>query len=74
MNHNAYRNTYLAYWGVHNWDISRAVMSVREQLRRVEVLIPDSYLLFLLPESHFQGLLPDRSHIDIDTQDFFEVQ
>ena len=74
MNHNAYRNTRLAYWGVHNWDISRVAMLVREQLKRVEMLSLGRYLLFLLSESHFQVLLPDRWHTDIDTQDFFGVQ
>ncbi len=49
-------------------------MSVREQLRQVEVLIPGIYLLFLLPESHFQEPLPDRWHNDIDTLDFFGVK
>jgi hypothetical protein len=48
-------------------------MSVREQLTQVDVLILHSYLLFLSVESHFQGLLLDHWHIDIDTPDFFGV-
>ena len=73
MNHNAYRNTHLAYLGAHNGGISRVVMSVREQLRLVEVLILNRYLLFLIPESLFQGLLLNHLRIDSDTPDFFGV-
>ena len=73
MSHNAYRNTHQVYWGVRNGGISRVVMSVREQLRQVEVLILNRYLRFLIPELPVQGLLLNHWRIDSDTPDFFGV-
>jgi hypothetical protein len=48
-------------------------MSVREQLRQVEVLILNIHLLFLIPVSLVQGLLLTHWRIDNDTPDFFGV-